>query len=439
MRMSKVLLGLLGGLFLFVAVIFVYREYLGPAPETPTPVATPAADEGPRLISAEGRVVPARQVSLAFTQPGRVKDLYYQVGDRVREGEILARLDDAHLSAVVRQAEAALVTVNAGLEAARLRYEQTQQAAQASSAPTRILEWINPPEDIDRPWYFSLEEKIAAAEEEVLAAEMELTEARQDFQDALGNASNSGILEAENRLALAQAAYRVAREVAEKARAGEDEALEEQAESYYDRALEDLNAAQENYDDILDADGTTLILEARARSAIAQERLDTATDRFNALRAEEEAPEVRSARQAVEQASAGVDEARAALESARLALEEASLVASMDGLVVTIDLEPGQVVSPGMPVVFLIDDSTWRVETIDLAESDVVLVESGMQAAVILDAFPGESFEGVVREIGYVGETLRGSVTYRVTLDFEAANRPIRWGMTAFVDIYINQ
>jgi len=98
-------------------------------------------------------------------------------------------------------------------------------------------------------------------------------------------------------------------------------------------------------------------------------------------------------------------------------------------------VEVGEVAAPGAELALLADLSSWRVETTDLAETDVALVSPGMPAQISLDAFPDRVFEGVVREIDWVSEDSRGSVTYRVTLDFDPGGLPVRWGMTAFVDI----
>lgn len=45
-------------------------------------------------ITATGNVQPARQVDLRFARSGRVQEVLVQVGDRVEEGQLLARLDN---------------------------------------------------------------------------------------------------------------------------------------------------------------------------------------------------------------------------------------------------------------------------------------------------------------------------------------------------------
>jgi len=67
----------------------------------------------------------------------------------------------------------------------------------------------------------------------------------------------------------------------------------------------------------------------------------------------------------------------------------------------------------------------------------VALLRPGMRATITLDAFPGREFSAVIRLIDFLGQERRGDMTYTVTLDFEPGEVPVRWGMSAFVDIPI--
>ncbi|MEX2264398.1 MAG: efflux RND transporter periplasmic adaptor subunit [Bryobacteraceae bacterium] len=67
-----------------------------------------AEDLVPRGIEVTGTLAARDQVQLAMKVPGRVADLLVDLGDRVRKGQQLARLDPADLELAVRQAVAAL-------------------------------------------------------------------------------------------------------------------------------------------------------------------------------------------------------------------------------------------------------------------------------------------------------------------------------------------
>jgi HlyD family secretion protein len=63
------------------------------------------------------------------------------------------------------------------------------------------------------------------------------------------------------------------------------------------------------------------------------------------------------------------------------------------------------------------------------------VVRPGQSVTVTLDAFGDQTFHGVVTEIASTAETNRGNTTYAVTIDLDPTDAPLRWGMTAFVDI----
>jgi multidrug efflux pump subunit AcrA (membrane-fusion protein) len=82
----------------------------------------------------------------------------------------------------------------------------------------------------------------------------------------------------------------------------------------------------------------------------------------------------------------------------------------------------------------------WLVETTDLTELDVVAVAVGYPAEVRIDAIPDEVLQGTVTDIATVANPARGDVNYTITIELEeTADLPLRWGMTAFVDIDVEE
>lgn len=66
-------------------------------------------------VIADGETVPARELSLSSRAAGLVKEISVQVGDAVREGTIIARIDDTVAERGVREAEAALASAELAL------------------------------------------------------------------------------------------------------------------------------------------------------------------------------------------------------------------------------------------------------------------------------------------------------------------------------------
>ena len=101
-----------------------------------------------------------------------------------------------------------------------------------------------------------------------------------------------------------------------------------------------------------------------------------------------------------------------------------------------VDIDVGDVVAPGQPVLVLATLDKLQAKTKDLTELDVVRVAVGRRAIVTVDALPGDKFEGVVSEIALQPGDFRGDVVYTVTVDLtQVTNSPLRWGMTALVEI----
>jgi HlyD family secretion protein len=86
------------------------------------------------VVSASGEVKPKRYVNISANVSGRITHLYVKEGDRVRQGQVLARIDSTRFAADTRQSQAAvkaaradLVRAEADLHAARLSFERTER------------------------------------------------------------------------------------------------------------------------------------------------------------------------------------------------------------------------------------------------------------------------------------------------------------------------
>lgn len=104
--------------------------YQIPSPLTPTISSTPPAVTP---LSASGYVVAQRQASVASKGTGRLEHLGVAVGDQVKEGRVLARLEHTDVDALLRQtqarlgiAKAVLTNSEADLTDATLAYNRSK-------------------------------------------------------------------------------------------------------------------------------------------------------------------------------------------------------------------------------------------------------------------------------------------------------------------------
>lgn len=137
-------------------------------------------------------------------------------------------------------------------------------------------------------------------------------------------------------------------------------------------------------------------------------------------------------------AQADVDRAQAQAEQVKVRLTQTTLITPMDGTIVTVDAAPGETANPGQVLFTIADLSHMRIETTDLSERDIPLVEIGQSANVFIESL-NEVFDGQVVDIDRQSETVGGDVTYKVTIELDQQPQGLRWGMSAEVEIQTEQ
>ncbi len=198
----------------------------------------------------------------------------------------------------------------------------------------------------------------------------------------------------------------------------------------------------------------TNLAQARLTVLNAQDALDQATDRYDADESDENKAKLDAAQANLNLAektlaaledNAGIDpdllaaaearvqSAKAALESAGVLIDTRTLNATLGGSVVDLDLQSGELVTAGMPVMTIADYSAWLVKTDNLTELEVARVSLGQKVKVVLDALPETTVEGEVTHINARYEEKRGDITYTVTIRLAQSDPAMRWGMTAAV------
>ena len=100
-------------------------------------------------------------------------------------------------------------------------------------------------------------------------------------------------------------------------------------------------------------------------------------------------------------ANAQFEQAKARLEELKINLANTVIASPVDGFIGKRFLDPGATVSPNVPVASVVDIRTVRMVA-NLVEKDLKRVAVGTRAAVDVDAFPGEQFQGRVSRVAPV-------------------------------------
>ena len=120
---------------------FLGGNEVAPPPGPPRAVVTEiVADRPATERSTPGVIASATEVQMAFQTLGRLVERNVDVGDRVAQGDILARLDPEDLAGSVRAAEAALAAAEVNLTTARATAERTRALAGRNVASRAQLE-----------------------------------------------------------------------------------------------------------------------------------------------------------------------------------------------------------------------------------------------------------------------------------------------------------
>ncbi len=144
-------------------------------------------------------------------------------------------------------------------------------------------------------------------------------------------------------------------------------------------------------------------------------------------------------RQTIEQARARLDQAHQALALAQTELGYATLRSPLSGVVLSKNVEPGEFVAPGTPVVTVADLSNVFLRAY-VSETDLGRVQLGQKARIRVDSFPGKNFPGSVTfissEAEFTPKTVqttkeRVKLVYRIKITIPNPHHDLKPGMPA--------
>ena len=351
--------------------------YAAPMSEPPALTDDPSVEIVPvetktlvDTVNAAGQIRPKAEVEMKFEIGGVIEEVLVKRGQPVEAGTVLARLATDDLELAVQKADIDLAKQEAELE--------------------KLLE----PE---------MAAKIASARAKVESARLKLAEL-QDGPDP------DEVTKAESDLALKQIELKKAQWAYDQvAYRGDIGAMSESDELQsatleYETAVADYNLA----------------VKAATEAELAEARATMVGN-------EAELAEVLQGPSAAEIASvkADVDKSRLALQEARDNLKEAVLVAPIDGIILSIDIEPGErVLNEADDAVMVVADTSSYLLEVEIDEIDIGRIARSQDTTITLDAFPDETFTGQVVDIAPspTDNDSGGIVTYEVVVEVAAAD-----------------
>lgn len=337
------------------------------------------------LVGATGTVRSNQSASLAWETSGTVGKVLVAEGEAVAKGQLLAEIAADSLPQNVILAQSDLANAQKALDDL-LNSDASRLQAQVAISNTQktVLEAERATVKYDDDKY---EDDLDKALDDIADAKDDLKDAQEDFD-----------------------LYK-------------DRDPDNETRKSYEEKLRD---AQHKYDEKVRIYDLLKIEKAVAETnlAIAQANLADAQRHYGRV---ENGPD------AYDQTAL---EARIA--AAKATIDSARLTAPFAGIITHADVLAGDQASPGK-VIFRLDDLSHLLVDVRISEVDINRIQVGQKVFLTFDAIQDKEYEGMVSEVSDVGVANQGIVEFAVTIELTNADENVKPGMTAAVNIVVEQ
>jgi RND family efflux transporter MFP subunit len=191
----KRLVWALSPVLLFAVIVGAAFTLRSRTPVVQVATVTKPDNSGPQTaLNASGYITPRRRATIAAKITGRVTAVFFDEGTRVKEGQLLATLDDSDYKKTLDSAkadrnssEAAIEDFEVQLRNAEIELKRAQQLFDAKIGTQEALDNARTSAD-------SLRAKIALAKQQVAASDARVAEARQAVDNCIIHAPFAGVV-----------------------------------------------------------------------------------------------------------------------------------------------------------------------------------------------------------------------------------------------------
>ena len=172
-----------------------------------------------------------------------------------------------------------------------------------------------------------------------------------------------------------------------------------------------------------------------ARSLLPQSDLDTSKTAVDIAQAS-----LQSQQATVTQVQAAITQSEASVNQSQVNLEHTVITAPIDGLVISRNVDVGQTVAASMqaPTLFVLAADLTKMQVVaNLDESDVGRIRPQQVVTFRVDAYPNDTFRGVVSQVRLEPKVQQNVVTYATVIDVPNNDLRLKPGMTANVNVEI--
>jgi len=357
-------------------------------------------------VSSDGVLQPLTTVAVKSYAGGGVDVLAVDIGDVVKAGDLIAKIDPTDSLTSYDQAKA-------DLDAAEARVTQAQEQADVQPRMTRAA--------------------IAQAEANYNSAVKDLERLQRAGQPQTRAQVRSTLDKAKANLDFAE--KDLARVQGLKAQGFVPQSDVDSALNRRDLAKAELASAQER-GDTLEQELTPDLESAKARVAQAKAGLD---------RAQADAVQDKLRKADLRSADAQVTRAKAQVSNAKTMLDYTTIRASRAGVILQKYVEQGTIITSGRSSVaqgtdiVQLGDLTKMFVEVSLDEADVGKVHLKQTVDIRVEAFPEQPLRGIVTRINPQAVSQQNIATVLVTVQIENPEARLKPGMTASCDFLVEK
>lgn len=343
-----------------------------------------------------GNVTGGQTASLNWGTKGVIGEVNVKLGDPVAEGQVLASLAGDSLSVDVINAEIPLISALDELE--EVLYSETPKAQAYKDLKDKegaLIDSEKAQERLKYPRAITYDIKYWSEQTAIYREYYE--EALSSFNDAAG------------------AGWRSSPEKGER----------NEYEARRKNMLSALNKYAEVYNNYLYYSGKATdndFAQAAADIDVAQAAYDSS---LRVFRTYSEYPREKD-----------ITAAQIKVDNAQNTYNRRNIVASINGVVTQISAREGDYVTQNTAA-FRLDSMDHLYVPVDVSEIDILGINDGMKARVVLDADTSTSYDGVVTTVSDSGESSGSRVTFKTMVEILQPDENVKIGMTAEVHLIL--
>lgn len=363
---------------------------------TPVEVTVLSPGDIKKELIYAGQVSAAESVNVISKVTGKVLTTYFDVGDEVKVGDVLFKLDEKDIKDQQRQVEAQIAQAEQGIKTA----ENAVKTATGGQYQSQVLQQETSIENYSK----QLENALIVLENAKTAisnAETGVENARKAFENTASQFESTKILYgsglvAQNDYDRAELGY-------------------EQAEAAYTQAEAALKQAQNGYAQAQISYETLTMVQDRAKEGLSLTTSTVAEDNK------------RQAQLAVESAKAGRDILMIQKELIENTLKDTAVTSPISGIISGRNAKENEYVSNQAPAYTIVNIGSVYVD-VKVSELIINNLHPGDEVDVILSALGSDAVKG---KIYTVSPTADGTGTFPVKIEIENASGLLKPGMFA--------